>query len=400
MNGSIEFQNITKQYTADLIAVQSFNLSIEPGEFVTLLGASGCGKTTCLRMVAGFVQPSSGRIMIHGKDVTKLPPHMRNTGMVFQSYALFPHKTVYQNIIFGLKQRKIEDAEARKRTRQALSMIAMSEFAERYPRQLSGGQQQRVALARAIVVEPEVLLLDEPLAALDLKLREGLQSEIRAIQRALGITTLFVTHDQGEALRMSDKVAVMSKGQLLQIDTPENIYERPNCRYVAQFVGKTNFFDVFVERRDENGNYFVRFSDKSIKKVSLEQRCSIEDGQRVILGVRPEHIKIGSEFDNCIRGRIETREYNGDSWIMTISDSHKNNILVTAPSGPEVPNVGDMVQIGWPATRGILIPTEGSEPMVTSPEVVDDSKLSGEKIDAGSDKCSRYLRPEKWIPYS
>ena len=228
---------MSKNRYGDQPAVRGVDLIVRPGEFVTLLGPSGCGKTTCLRMVAGFVAPSRGRIIMGGRDITALPPYRRNTGMVFQSYALFPHKTVAENIAFGLRVRRLSRAEREARIAEALRLVHLEQFAARYPAQLSGGQRQRVALARAIVIRPDVLLLDEPLAALDLKLREELQVEIKRVQSALKITTLFVTHDQGEALSMSDRVAVMQDGRIIQIDTPEALYERPNSRYVANFVG-------------------------------------------------------------------------------------------------------------------------------------------------------------------
>ncbi len=239
------------------VAVRGVDLTVAPGEFVTLLGPSGCGKTTCLRMVAGFVAPDSGRILMAGRDVTAAPPYRRNTGMVFQSYALFPHKTVAANVAFGMKVRRVGRAEMVERTREALRLVHLEQLADRYPSELSGGQKQRVALARAVVIRPQVLLLDEPLGALDLKLREELQVEIKRVQSTLDITTLFVTHDQGEALGMSDRVAVMRDGEIVQIDAPHALYERPNSRYVANFVGRTNLIEVVVAGRDARGDYTV-----------------------------------------------------------------------------------------------------------------------------------------------
>jgi ABC-type Fe3+/spermidine/putrescine transport system ATPase subunit len=223
-------EQVRKSYGA-VVAVRSLDLRVAPGEFVTLLGPSGCGKTTCLRMVAGFVGPDAGRILLGGQDVTHVPPYRRNTGMVFQSYALFPHRTVAANIAFGMQMRGVTRGDADRRTREALRLVQLDQLADRYPAELSGGQKQRVALARAVVIRPEVLLLDEPLGALDLKLREELQVEIKRVQSELGITTLFVTHDQGEALGMSDRVAVMRDGKIVQIDTPSALYERPNSTY-------------------------------------------------------------------------------------------------------------------------------------------------------------------------
>jgi ABC-type Fe3+/spermidine/putrescine transport system ATPase subunit len=241
----VVLEHVHKRY-GDSVAVRAVDLQIAPGEFVTLLGPSGCRKTTCLRMVAGFVTPTSGRILLGGRDVTAVPPHRRNTGMVFQSYALFPHKTVAANVGFGLKVRRVPGPEVARRTEEVLRMVRLEDYASCYPGELSGGQKQRVALARAIVFGPEVLLLDEPLGALDLKLREELQVEIKRIQSALGITTLFVTHDQGEALGMSDRIAVMRDGEVVQVDTPAAVYERPNSCYVANFVGRANRMEAVV----------------------------------------------------------------------------------------------------------------------------------------------------------
>jgi ABC-type Fe3+/spermidine/putrescine transport system ATPase subunit len=252
----VRLENVEKRY-GDQTVVRHLDLSVKPAEFVTLLGPSGCGKTTCLRMVAGFVTPTSGRIVMGGRDVTTLPPYRRNTGMVFQFYALFPHRTVAENVAFGLEVRRLPRAERDQRTAEALRLVRLEQLADRYPSQLSGGQRQRVALARAVVIKPDVLLLDEPLAALDLKLREELQFEIKRVQSTLNMTTLFVTHDQGEALSLSDRVGVMQEGRIVQIDAPEALYERPGSRYVANFVGRTNLIEVVVQAKEGAERYRV-----------------------------------------------------------------------------------------------------------------------------------------------
>ncbi|MGR7996146.1 ABC transporter ATP-binding protein [Xanthobacter sp. ZOL 2024] len=237
---ALDIQGLEKTYANGFTAVAGLDLKIGKGELVSLLGPSGCGKTTTLRMVAGFIDPTAGRITIEGREVTHLPAHARDTGMVFQSYALFPHMSVAQNVAFGLEMRKVGRAEREARTVEALKRVQLDHLAERYPRQLSGGQQQRVALARALVVNPAVFLLDEPLSNLDAKLRGEVRSEIRALQQALGLTTLMVTHDQEEALTMSDRLVVMEGGRVRQAGTAEDLYERPADAFVANFVGRSN----------------------------------------------------------------------------------------------------------------------------------------------------------------
>ncbi|GIV92754.1 MAG: hypothetical protein KatS3mg056_1463 [Chloroflexus sp.] len=231
---AIELRDVVKRF-GDVVAVDHVNLQIRDGEFFSLLGPSGCGKTSSLRMIAGFELPTAGSILIHGREMGITPPHLRPVNTVFQSYALFPHMTVAQNVAFGLEMRKTPKAEIAHRVREALELVRLTGLEERRPRQLSGGQQQRVALARALVNHPEVLLLDEPLGALDQKLRKEMQLELKSLQARVGITFVFVTHDQEEALTMSDRIAVMNKGKILQVGTPTEIYERPNCRFVADF---------------------------------------------------------------------------------------------------------------------------------------------------------------------
>ncbi len=357
----VVLNKVSKSFSG-VAAVRSVDLHVAPGEFVTLLGPSGCGKTTCLRMVAGFVQPDDGRVLIGGVDVTTAPPHRRNAGMVFQSYALFPHKTVAANVAFGMKMRGVPRSEIDTRTRDALRLVQLDELAERYPGQLSGGQKQRVALARAVVIRPEVLLLDEPLGALDLKLREELQVEIKRVQSTLGITTIFVTHDQGEALGMSDRVAVMRHGEIVQIANPNALYEQPNSAYVANFVGRTNLIEVVVRSREGNGDYLVEpVGDSSSSfHVTGTQQNSFETGQRCLMGARPEHFEIGTHESNVARAEVVDVTYRGSTWNVDLSGPRGQNLSAVLRSAGAVPRKGDQVSVTWPSTRCFLLKAESS----------------------------------------
>ena len=344
----VRFAGVEKSY-GDQLAVRGIDLTVRPGEFVTLLGPSGCGKTTCLRMVAGFVAPTRGQIIIGGRDITALPPYRRNTGMVFQSYALFPHKTVAENIAFGLRVRHLPRSERELRVAEALRLVHLEQFASRYPAQLSGGQRQRVALARAIVIRPEVLLLDEPLAALDLKLREELQVEIKRVQSALKITTLFVTHDQGEALSMSDRVAVMQDGRIVQIDTPQALYERPNCRYVANFVGRTNLVDVVV--REKLDGDLIRVESCGATKSSFTAAAgpafNAQPGDRCLLGARPEHFHIGAGGANVMQVKVRGVTYLGSIRYVDAEGPDGETVTIQAQPGEPLPGRGETVTITW-----------------------------------------------------
>ena len=303
----LELSGVQKQF-GDTVAVQDFNLAAERGEFVSFLGPSGCGKTTTLRMIAGFERPTAGAISIDGDDITDRPPNQRNVGMVFQSYALFPNMSVADNIGFGLKVRKRPKAEIAKRVGELLELIHLPEKGGRYPYQLSGGQQQRVALARALAIEPQVLLLDEPLSALDAKIRIVLRKEIRAIQRQLGITTVYVTHDQEEALSLSDRVVVMSDGRIEQIGTPSEIYNFPNTAFVASFVGTLNLVTAGVVDAPA-GRLSI---DGQQVKTSKAITDAGPDG-RVTLAVRPEGIELGEgeAGANQLKGTVEDINFLG-----------------------------------------------------------------------------------------
>jgi len=306
--GFLTLENISKIFGATP-AVSDFNLAIEKSEFISFLGPSGCGKTTTLRMIAGFELPTTGRIILDGEDITHQSPNQRNVGMVFQSYALFPNMTVAQNIGFGLEVRKFPPAEMKRRVEEMLALIHMEDYGGRYPYQLSGGQQQRVALARALAIQPRVLLLDEPLSALDAKIRAELRLEIRRIQQTLGITTVYVTHDQEEALSLSDRVVVMNRSRIEQVGTPNEIYNYPTTEFVASFVGQLNVLpvtDLDVKAQT------CRLGGQPIYLDSKESKRPIDSSPR--LAIRPEEFALGpaTQLDqNEIRGRVETLIFLG-----------------------------------------------------------------------------------------
>jgi len=296
--GSIELSGLTKRFSE--IAVDNIDLTVASGEFFSLLGPSGCGKTTTLRLIAGFEQPTSGRILLDGADVSDVPPHRRNVNTVFQSYALFPFLDVFDNVAFGLRHRGVGKADMRRRVNEALELVMMTSFAKRRPGQLSGGQQQRVALARALVLNPAVLLLDEPLGALDAKLRRSLKVELKALQERVGITFLYVTHDQEEALTMSDRLAVMNAGRIAQIGTPRQVYEEPADTYVADFLGAANLMEIEVVSPDGA----LRLGDWAL----TSQRCEATTAGKAHAVIRPERVLIeehGSAGDNRVPGMVE-----------------------------------------------------------------------------------------------
>jgi putative spermidine/putrescine transport system ATP-binding protein len=353
----VQLESVTKAYGA-FHAVDGVDLHVAQGEFVTLLGASGSGKTTCLRMVAGFVAPTVGRVLIGGRDVTNVPPYRRNIGMVFQQYALFPHLTVAENIGYGLKVRRQSSAEVAARTKEALQLVRLEELAHRYPRQLSGGQKQRVALARAVIIKPQVLLLDEPLAALDLKLREELQSEIKRVQQTVGITTMFVTHDQGEALSLSDRVAVMREGKILQIEPPTVLYRRPSSRYVAGFIGRMNFLDVVIKHRAMDGQRHVVALQED-PSVSLEvagpQTCGFATDEACVLAFRPEITHLGGGDRNTIPVRVSQSTYVGENWMITCAGPADKALTVNVPRAFPVPAPGTATNLTWPSDECLLL---------------------------------------------
>ncbi len=312
---AVELRNVVKRFLTpeghETVAVDHVNLQIRHGEFFSLLGPSGCGKTTSLRMIAGFELPSEGEVFIDGQPQGKKPPYMRPVNTVFQNYALFQHMTVFENVAFGLEMEKVPKEEIRRRVGEALEMVKLSGMERRRPRQLSGGQQQRIALARALVKRPKVLLLDEPLGALDLKLRKEMQLELKALQKEVGITFIFVTHDQEEALTMSDRIAVMNQGKVLQIGSPMEIYERPNSRFVADFIGETNFVEGQV--RGIEGEWARICVPAWGNEITGRAGPGLQIGESAWLCIRPEKIRLLDEprVKESIQGRILDVSYVG-----------------------------------------------------------------------------------------
>jgi putative spermidine/putrescine transport system ATP-binding protein len=344
----VRISHLTKSFGAGPV-VDALSLTIGHGEFVSLLGPSGCGKTTTLRMIAGFEDADSGVIAFDGTDVSRVPAEKRDIGMVFQNYALFPHMTVAQNLAFGLEMRKIPAAEIRTRIARVLDMVQLGEMTERYPSQLSGGQQQRVALARAIVIEPRILLLDEPLANLDAKLREEMRVFIRDIQRRVGITTVYVTHDQAEALSMSDRVVVMFGGRIAQTGAPSDIYDRPATRQVAGFVGQVNVIEGTVETASGEGGV-VRLPFGTIAAPRLGAG---RIGARVALALRPEAVSLVPAGGAGWPGRVVSRHYGGNlvDYRVALSDGtviHAQTFPTTqVEPGAEVGVNADAARL-WP----------------------------------------------------
>ena len=309
---SLTIENLTKRF-GELVALDRIALRIEPGEIFFLLGPSGCGKTTLLRCIAGFYMPESGRILFGEEDVTRQPPHRRNTGMMFQSYALWPHMTVAKNVAFGLEERRVPAAEIAQRVRQALDSVRMGGYGERRIHQLSGGQQQRVALARALVIRPRCLLLDEPLSNLDAKLRLDMRMEIRRICKEFGLTAIYVTHDQKEALSIADRMAILDGGQLRQLGRPAEVYRHPNSKFVADFMGETNFIAGTV-RAVNGATVHVETALRTFEATPGGSGWMPKSGEPCVLSVRPESWTLGAEASapNAVSGRIGERVYLGE----------------------------------------------------------------------------------------
>jgi len=309
---SIRIQNLTKRF-GTTVALRNLDLTIEPGELFFLLGPSGCGKTTLLRSMAGFYIPEEGSIRFGDEDVTRLEPHKRNTGMMFQSYALWPHMTLAENVAFGLEERKVPKAEIKRRVAEALDSVRMGDYAARKPNQLSGGQQQRVALARALVIRPRCLLLDEPLSNLDAKLRLEMRAEIRRVCKEFKLTTVYVTHDQKEALSISDRMAILDGGKILQVGSPKDVYRRPTCKTVAHFIGETDFIEGRVLGAD-GGFIAVETTIGRFRGVVGDAAFQPAPGATVTLSIRPECWKLGREpqANNAVQGRIGESVYLGE----------------------------------------------------------------------------------------
>jgi spermidine/putrescine transport system ATP-binding protein len=362
---SVRLDRVTKRF-GEFTAVRAMELDIPRGQFFTMLGPSGCGKTTTLRMVAGFEEPSEGRVLLDGDDVTALPAFRRPTNTVFQSYALFPHRSVEQNVAFGLQRQKVEKGEVKRRVAEELERVGLAGEAKRRPAQLSGGQQQRVALARALVNRPAVLLLDEPLGALDLKLRKQLQVELKRIQREVGITFIYVTHDQEEALTMSDRIAVMNQGVVEQVADPETVYERPATTFVAGFIGVSNLMPGEVVSANGAGAELRLDAGPTVR---TPQSAGTRTGERAHAVVRPEKLSLtptGSSDDGpSVEGQVESSLYLGTATQMVVKLADGTRMTVLVPNADtearrDLPAAGDTARLTW-SDENIHIVREGSE---------------------------------------
>lgn len=341
----VNLNDIAVSYDGKNNILENLNLSVKKGELVSLLGPSGCGKTTTLRVVAGFIQPSKGEFLLGDEEYTNIPIHNRNFGLVFQSYALFPHLNVFENVAFGLKMKKMSKKEIEKKVEKMLEVVDMTSFSKRYPKELSGGQRQRVAIARALVIEPKLLLLDEPLSNLDAKLRLKMRVEIRKLQQELGITTLFVTHDQEECFSISDRVAVLNKGVIEQFDKPEEIYSNPATEFVARFVGFENFFEL---QKVEERKY------KTVDNIILNVERANKEKEIVKGTIRPDDIKIATdEKENLIDGIIDIRTFLGKSYQYNIRT--QLGVLVVNDESGNLYQKGEKVELYLAADKIVLV---------------------------------------------
>lgn len=351
----VKLQHLIKQFGPQTV-VHDLSLDIQKGEFLTLLGPSGCGKTTTLRMIAGFEHPSSGQIMLDGEYVHDLPPYERDVNTVFQSYALFPHLNAYENVAFGLRVKKVSKSQIDTRVRKALNLVQLEDYANRKPDQLSGGQRQRIAIARALINNPKVLLLDEPLGALDQKLRKQMQVELKHLQKQLGITFIFVTHDQEEALTMSDRIAVMNQGVLEQVDTPTEIYERPATRFVAEFIGETNLLTGTVSAKDHQ-HMLIECDGFQIAATSLP----IPKNEKVTVAIRPERSVLSLEPSADERivqicGRLTERIYCGGSTRTVVTLTNGKQFVALEKTDQLLPaGAGDELYVHWKSEHGVVV---------------------------------------------
>ena len=340
----LALDRLTKRF-GEHTAVDGLTLAVEKGEFVSLLGPSGCGKTTTLQMLAGFVEASSGAVTLEERDLLRVRPNQRALGIVFQSYALFPHMTAAQNVAFGLEMQKIGRSERATRVQDALALVGLAAFADRYPRRMSGGQQQRVALARALVIRPRILLLDEPLSNLDAKLREEMQIELRQIQRTVGTTTILVTHDQAEAMALCDRIVIMNAGRVEQVAPPHEAYEHPASAFVASFLGKTNV--LTGNTRSEAGATFALIGDGRWPIAAMSS-----DDLRIT--VRPEKIGFSGPAACSIGGKISTRIFHGNHWLFQVDTTCGLMTVIRQNSGEAMPGEGEAVRLTWRAENMVL----------------------------------------------
>jgi putative spermidine/putrescine transport system ATP-binding protein len=348
----VEFRGVSKRYGETVQAVRQLDLEIMRGEFLTLLGPSGSGKTTALMMLAGFEDATEGEILVDGRRIDNVPANRRGIGMVFQNYALFPHMTVAENLAFPLEVRKLGRGEVADRVRNVLDMVQLPGFGNRRPAQLSGGQQQRIAVARALIFQPKLVLMDEPLGALDKQLREQMQFEIKDIHARLGVTFVYVTHDQTEALTMSDRIAVFSGGRIQQLSTPRDLYERPQASFVASFVGENNRMAGTVEAVDAEGGLSVRLDDGGGRLGAMSYGCGFQPGARVLLSVRPERIAVvedGASAPNEIAATVLQSVYVGDHLRLIAGAANGQKFIVKLASTPSLPPLepGAAIRLGW-----------------------------------------------------
>ena len=353
---AVAIDHVVKYYD-NVLAVNDVSLDVAEGEFVTLLGPSGCGKSTLLRLVSGFLDPTSGDIRLNGESVVGVPPYHRNTSMVFQDYALFPHRTVWQNLAFGLRMRRLEKSEIAGRVETMLDLLGLPGMGKRKIGEISGGQQQRVAVGRALIVEPAVLLLDEPLGALDFKLRKQMQSELKQIQRRVGITFLYVTHDQEEALTMSDRIAVMNQGQIEQLDTPETVYKRPASAFVSDFVGEANMMTCRVESLDGDQIRVVNeVGDTFLARIFGHRAVSTGDTVRLV--VRPENISIVDHPDDDfhgVHGRVTEVVFSGAVAKVGVAVTDGSNLQVNVSAGQPIPGEGESLGFTWAPESAVVV---------------------------------------------
>lgn len=353
-NVIIRLTDVDKSFDDERV-VKKLNLDVEEGEFLTMLGPSGCGKTTTLRMIAGFEVPTSGQIFLEGEDVDDKKPNERNVNTVFQNYALFPHMNVFDNIAFGLVEKKVKKDEIRSRVEEMIKLVQLDGMEKRTPAQMSGGQKQRVAIARALVNRPKVLLLDEPLGALDLKLRKQMQGELKALQRRLGITFIYVTHDQEEALTMSDRIAVMNRGRLEQVGTPEEVYNHPETKFVADFIGESNIIEGYIENMTDDS---IEVTMESGKAIIHETGYRMEE--MVYLCIRPENLKISTEAKEGFRFRGQVKEhiFIGSTNKTMIEMPNGQMLKSVTPAEDELIPVGTAVNVFWNPGKAVVMRTK------------------------------------------